>query len=172
MATLIEDMVHYSKLSLAGWNGAQERYRINHSLRFTTNSKMLHYTWHFTRELNEMWNSVKEAEDADWQGFLWAEEQWRALRKQFGQDIILWVAKACHHKKFVPGTVQKNIRVPRTVSLLVYVPKENKLIQMVRMDDWQREFEFYEVNHKDYSRISTWMNPTTSVKGGTAPGGW
>ncbi len=172
MANLNETMVHYSKLSLAGWNYAQERYRVNHSLRFTTNNKMLHYTWHFTRELNEMWNSVKMADDADWEGFQWAEEQWRAIRAQYGRKVILWVAKACHYKKFTPGQIQPNIRVPKTVSLLVYVPAEDKLLQMVRMEDWIREFEFYDVKHKHYNKISTWMNPDTSVKGGTAPGGW
>lgn len=170
MANLNEEMVHYSKLSLAGWKGLQERYKVNHSIRFTTNPQMLYYTWHFTRELNEMWNSV--VEDRDWEGFKWADQQWRALRSEFGHGVILWVAKACQHKKYVQGKIQPNIRIPKTVSILAYVPKENSLVQMVRMEEWQREFEFYEVNHKQYNRISTWMNPTTSVSGGTAPGGW
>ena len=171
MATVLtESMVHFSKLSLANWTGKQERYRVNQSIRFTTNSKMLHYTWHFTRELREMWNSVEE--DIDWQGFRWAEQEWKNLRSQHGNKITLWVAKACHYKKYQPGLILPNIRVPKTVSLLAYVPKEDRLVQLLRMEDWYREFEFYDVNDKNFNRISTWRNPTTTVKGGTAPGGW
>lgn len=170
MANLTESMVHYSKLSIANWSDVQERYKVNHSIRFTTNNEMMHYTWHFTRELREMWNSLDE--DIDWPGFAWAEQQWRDLRNECGHKVVLWVAKACHRNKFVPGHIQPNIRVPKTVSLLVYVPESRDLLQMVRMDDWFREFEYFDVKHKCYNKSSTWKNPLTSVKGGTAPGGW
>lgn len=172
MAQLTESMVHYSKLSIAKWNGLQDRYRVNHSIRFTTNTKLLQYTWNFTRELREMRYSLAGQEDEHWDGFDWAEKEWRSIRKDLKQDVVLWVAKACHSKKYQPGKIQPNIRVPNTVSLLVYIPKQQTLLQMLRMEDWQKEFEFYEVNHRVYNRVSTWMNPTTSVTGGTAAGGW
>jgi hypothetical protein len=170
MANLTESTVHYTKLSLANWTGKQDRYRVNQSLRVLTNPKMLQYTWHFTRELREMWNAVEE--DIDWEGFSWAETQWKEIRKQYGRKVTLWVAKACHYKKFVPGAVQPNIRVPKTVSILAYIPSEDTLIQLLRMEDWIREFELYDVNDKNFNRIATWKNPATCVKGGTAPGGW
>ena len=172
MAQLSEGMVHYSKLSIPKWNGLQDRYRVNHSIRFTTNSKLHQYTWHFTRELRELRNSLAGNEDEDWEGFKWAENEWRAIRKTAGRDVVLWVAKACHLKKYQQGIIQPNIRVANTVALLIYVPLEERIIAQIRMEDWQREFEFYSVDHKVYNRISTWMNPLTSVKGGTAPGGW
>lgn len=172
MAHLTESIVHYNKLSITKWNGVQERYKVNQSTRFTTNEKMLNFTWHFTRELRELRYSLAGHEDQDWEGFKWAEKEWRSIRKDLKQDVVLWVAKACHTKKFQPGKVQPNIRIPKTVSLLVYVPKEQQVIQMLRMEEWQREFEFYSVNHKTYNMISTWKNPLTSVNGSTAPGGW
>lgn len=167
---LTESIVHYTKLSVNKWNGRQERYKVNQSLKTTTTDKMLNFTWHFTRQLREMWNAVEE--DIDWEGFHWAEEQWRAIRKQYGRKAVLWVGKACHAKQYQNGTAQKNVRVPKTVSLLVYVPSEDVLIQMLRMEDWSREFEFHEVDQKIFNRVATWRNPLTIVKGGTAPGGW
>lgn len=172
MAELTESMVHYSKLSILNWNQLQERYRVNHSIRFTSRDNLLKYTWHFTREFNEMWNSVEHSEDRDWEGFQWAEQQWRELRRRLSRNVVLWVAKASHSKKFVPGQIQPTIRVPKTVSLLVYIPSEQSLIQMVRMEQWQRDFEFFPVTHTRYNMISTWMNPETSVASLTSPGGW
>lgn len=170
MAILTENIVHYTKLSVNQWQGKQDRYKVNQSLKTTTNDKMLYFTWHFTRELREMRNSVDE--DIDWQGFEWAEKEWRNIRNDYGRKVIIWVAKACHAKKYEKGKPQKNIRVPKTVSLLVYIPEAESLIQLLRMEDWQREFEFYDVEHQRYNRVATWRNPLTSVSGGTAPGGW
>ena len=170
MAILTESIVHYTKLSVNQWKGKQERYKVNQSLKTTTTDKMLTFTWHFTRELREMWNSVDE--DIDWQGFQWAESQWKEIRKQYGRRVILWVGKACLAKQYQNGIAQKNVRVPRTVSLLVYVPSQDELIQMVRMEDWCREFEFHEVEQKRFNQVATWKNPLTTVSGGTAPGGW
>lgn len=172
MATLTEELVHYNKLSIANWQGLQERYRINQSMRCTHVDKMMQFTWHFTRELNEMWNSVETSDDHDWEGFQWADQQWRTIRSQLKQRVVLWVAKATHGKRYVPGKKQKTVRVPRTVSVLVWIPQEHKLIQMLKMEQWQRDFEFYQVDQPRYNMISTWMNPLTSLQGGVAPGGW
>lgn len=174
MATLTKDQVHYTKFSVNQFNGKKDRYRVNQSLRTTTNSKMLQLSWAFTRDSYELRNSITaESEDVDWEGFNWAEDYWKELRKEYKRDVILWVAKACHaHTKYTPGEVQKNIRIPRTVSILAYFPKQQLLVQTTKIDDWTIEFEYHDVDHKRYNMIYDWRNPTTSVQGGTAPGGW
>jgi hypothetical protein len=172
MSNLTQDLVHYTKFSLEKFNGSQSRYKVNQSLRTTTNSKLLKFSWAFTRDSYELWNSVKKSEDCDWEGFNWADTHWRSLRKEYKRDVILWVAKACHSKAFVKGEIQPNIRVPRTVSLLSYFPKQNILFQTTKMDDWTIEFEYHNIDHKIYNMIYDWRNPLTVVSGGTAPGGW
>lgn len=172
MAALTQDLVHYTKFSLAEWNGKKDRYRVNQSLRTLTNPKLLHYTWAFTRDSYELQNGLADKEDANWDGFIWAEEEWKSLRKQYKQNIVLWVAKACHKKVYAKGMVQPNIRVPQTVSLMYYLPSDNRLFQTTKMDDWTIDFEYYDVNHKMFNMMYDWRNPNTSVQGGTAPGGW
>lgn len=172
MATLTQDMVHYTKFSLAEWNGKQERYRVNQSLKTISNPKMLQFTWAFTRDSYELQNGLRDQGDENWSGFIWAAEEWKTLRKQYKQDIILWVAKACHKKNFKPGHIQPNVRVPQTVSLMYYIPSQNVLFQTTKMDDWTIDFQYHDVDHKVFNMIYDWRNPTTSVQGGTAPGGW
>ena len=172
MANLTKDLVHYTKFSVAEWQGKKDRYKVNQTLRTTTNKNLLHFSWAFTRDSYELWNSLEQAEDKDWQGFKWADEEWKNLRKQLKQDIVLWVAKACHQKKYVPGEIQPNIRVPKTVSLMYYIPKQDVLFQTTKMDDWTIEFQYNDVSHKVFNMSYDWRNPSTSVAGGTAPGGW
>jgi len=172
MAQLTEDMVHYTKFSLSKWNGKQQRYKMNQSLRVTTNNQMLNYTWAFTRDSYEMWNSLDKHEDRDWSGFVWADQAWKELRKEFKQNVVLWVAKANLRQTYKAGAIQKNIRIPETVSLLSYFPKQDQLICQTRMSAWHKEFEFNATDHRLYNMTYDWRNPTTSVNGGTAPGGW
>jgi hypothetical protein len=173
MADLNKDKVHYTKFSVNQFKGKQERYRVNQSLRTTTNTQMIGLTWAFTRDSYELWNSINsESEDYGWEGFNWAENYWKELRKEYKRDVILWVAKACHPQKYKKGEVQKNIRIPKTVSILAYFPKQQLLVQTTKIDNWTIEFEYHDVDHKMYNMIYEWRNPATSVTGGTAPGGW
>ena len=171
MGTLNKNTMHYTKFSLYKWKGAQPRYRVNQSIRATTAENMIYLAWNYTRELREMWNSVKGNEDEDWYGFREAEQLWRDCRKEYGKSITLWVAKANHKKKYKPGEIQPNVRVPRTVGVLMWLPQDEELRQVVWMDDWKQEFE-YRSNRGVYNMVTEYRNPLTLVSGGTAPGGW
>ena len=171
MGTLNQNTLHYTKFSVYKWRGAHPRYKVNQSIRTTTNDKMLHFTWHFTRELREMWNSVNGAEDEHWYGFKEAERMWRKCRKIYGNDVVLWVAKANHRKQWKRGQVQPNVRVPRTVAVMLWNKTDDTLMQWVWMDDWHQDFEFY-TNKGEYNMKIDYRNPMTTVSGGTAPGGW
>lgn len=172
MAILTQNLVHYTKFSLANWQGKKDRYKVNQTLRTTTNNNLLKFSWAFTRDSYELRNSLAGEDDCNWEGFTWAEQEWKDLRKQFKQDIVLWVAKACHQKHYVQGKVQPNIRVPNTVSLMYYLPKQDVLFQTVKMDQWTIEFQYNDTNNKIFNMNYDWRNPATSVQGGTAPGGW
>jgi len=158
-----EKDMHYFKASIRHFREAP-RVKVNFTV-INSLGKKSELTWRMTDQKREVWNSLSDAPDQNWNGYRQYLDCWQTHRTDYGQRIKLWIGKLSHRARFIPGQAQHLDRVPFSVALMWLDRTTQHLEFMSTVEQWNTHFEFETLDGAEYNRIYTWQNPNTSVEG-------